>query len=378
MPVLGNFVTKFVRARRNIRHFFELIGYSKKASNLFKRNFFFIFRRGLYFKFVNKFDPYSIFLLGLLNPKNNFEDLKQLVSRENLSHLQLTFNPREWEVVTENKGIFYRYCEANNIPVPKLYAIYNRNNTGYCFTAIVLVNENDWINFIKNELPNDFVIKPCAGVYGKKIYAFRKNGNSLIDHSDKTYTPKQIFELMSKDKEFSSFVIQERLFSHESLVQLCASKNLHTMRVNTFLESSGDVTIISVSFKSIVGDNLIANQSMGVTGNLISSVDAEKGLLTNSSMCHPDGRGIEVIEAHPDTGKKFEGFKIPNYKEVIRVSKDAAIKFKPIGTVGWDIAVTDDGVYILEGNMFYDTSINKRDADKILNKLKNEAKYFLK
>jgi hypothetical protein len=374
MPIFGNYITKAVRARRNIRHFFELISYTRKASKLFNKNFFFVFRRALHLKFKSRFDPRSIFLLGLLDPQIDFKDVKKLVSREKLSHLQLKFNPREWGVVTENKGIFYRYCEAYNLPIPKLYAIYNRKNTGYCYTGKPLITKKDYLNFIEFDLPADFIIKPSAGVYGSKIYAFRKNDNSIVDHLNNAFSAKQVAELMTEDKEFNSFIIQERLFTHELLAKLCSSKNLNTLRVNTFVESNGDINIISVTFKSIAGDNLIDNQSMGMTGNLISGVDVATGLLTDSLICHPDGRGLETVEIHPDTGKKFKGFKIPEYDRVIEIAKDAANKFRPITTIGWDIAVADKGVFILEGNMFYDISINKSNADKILNKLSNRVK----
>jgi hypothetical protein len=370
----GNLLTSAIHLKRDTKHFIELIKYSHKASKLFKTSFLSTFRRSLYLKFKNKFDPRSIFLMGLLDPQKDFEEVKSIVSRENLSHLQLKFNPREWEEVTEDKGIFYRYCEAQNLPIPKLYAIYNRNNSGYCFTGSVPVNKDDWIRTIENDLPENFVIKPSKGVYGKKIYAFQKKDNSLIDHLNKVYSANQVVELMAEDKDYNSFVLQERLFSHESLVELCASRNLHTLRVNTFVELSGEVTIISIYFKSIVGKNLIANQSLGVTGNLISSVDVKTGLLTDSSMCHPDGRGTERIEIHSDTGKKFEGFEIPEYKKVVEIAKDAAIKFMPIRTIGWDIAVADNGVFIIEGNMFYDTPIHKNDADRIITKLRSEEK----
>jgi len=49
---------------------------------------------------------------------------------------------------------------------------------------------------------------------------------------------------------------------------------------------------------------------------------------------------------------KIVGFKIPNYKEVVALSKKVAKVVKKIRDVGWDIAITKNGPTIIEGNEF--------------------------
>lgn len=59
--------------------------------------------------------------------------------------------------------------------------------------------------------------------------------------------------------------------------------------------------------------------------------------------------GEEELEAHPDTGFRFENFKIPYFKEACELVKNAT-KHIPNGYIGWDVAITPLGPTIVEGN----------------------------
>lgn len=48
---------------------------------------------------------------------------------------------------------------------------------------------------------------------------------------------------------------------------------------------------------------------------------------------------------------KFDGFKVPYFKESIEMIKKA-IEYLPIKFAGWDIAITEYGPCIIEGNSY--------------------------
>ena len=52
------------------------------------------------------------------------------------------------------------------------------------------------------------------------------------------------------------------------------------------------------------------------------------------------------------TNTSIVGFKIPKYKEVIELAKKASLVVDEVRYVGWDIAVTDKGPVIIEGNEY--------------------------
>lgn len=56
------------------------------------------------------------------------------------------------------------------------------------------------------------------------------------------------------------------------------------------------------------------------------------------------------IKQHPDTHIVFSEFTIPYYKEAVDICLKAHKFFYNIRSIGWDIAITEDGTVFLEGN----------------------------
>ena len=97
---------------------------------------------------------------------------------------------------------------------------------------------------------------------------------------------------------------------------------------------------VGVSVGSVV-DNLGA-------GNLAAPID-----IINGNVCGP-GVYSDIREKerdfHPVTGKKITGFKLPYWKEVMVLAKQAALHMPGNKSVGWDIAITEEGPDLIEGN----------------------------
>ena len=72
---------------------------------------------------------------------------------------------------------------------------------------------------------------------------------------------------------------------------------------------------------------------------------------------------------HPVTGVKIIGFKIPFWQESLQMAKDAALHNKKNRSIGWDIAVTNDGPVLIEGNSNWDKVIWQRSVKKGLKPL---------
>ena len=53
---------------------------------------------------------------------------------------------------------------------------------------------------------------------------------------------------------------------------------------------------------------------------------------------------------HPVSGLATKGFQIPHWDKVLAVTEEAARRLEGVGMVGWDVAVTQDGVCLIEGN----------------------------
>jgi len=52
----------------------------------------------------------------------------------------------------------------------------------------------------------------------------------------------------------------------------------------------------------------------------------------------------------PTTKVKVDGFVIPYWKEIIKMTKEAAKVNDDVNVVGWDVAITENGPLIIDGN----------------------------
>ena len=53
---------------------------------------------------------------------------------------------------------------------------------------------------------------------------------------------------------------------------------------------------------------------------------------------------------HPVTGVQFDGFRIPCFREAVDMVLQAAKEETNILVIGWDIALSENGPLIIEGN----------------------------
>lgn len=59
-----------------------------------------------------------------------------------------------------------------------------------------------------------------------------------------------------------------------------------------------------------------------------------------------------VYEKHPLTGKKFSEVKVQDVKEAFELCKKAALEVQEVRYVGWDVAFSNKGPVIVEGNEY--------------------------
>lgn len=350
---------------------FDIIKILHKASLVYHENLFSILLYSVRLFIKEGYPPDEAFYLGLLDPKTPFHELSKCTSKIKMVQTQSKINPTPWTFLTKDKGAFYRYCDALGLPIPKLYAIFFKNYIGWSKRGVSLKGRDDWQQFFYSDLPEEFLIKPCNGAYGYSLYIFSRSKNSFIDSFGKSYNTSELYDLMNSDHLYDSFVLQERLKSHPSLVTLCNSNYLQTIRVITFVDKQASCHILHAFLKPITGKNIMDNHDHGKTGNLLAEILLENGTIKRAATMTNDGSGMKVVKIHPDTNISFEGFQVPDWNEVCELAKNAALKFLPIRTIGWDIGVTAEGPFLVEGNARYDPPSYHRAMDVILPALLN-------
>jgi putative polysaccharide biosynthesis protein len=328
--------------------------------------------RGIKMRFEEEYDPENAFRLGLFLPDAYPDNYKLYTSKRKMLRAQSLVNPRSWSHLTEDKGIFYKFCKSAKIPIPELYALFFRDIAGWSFKNPVLKSRENWISFFQDDLPDDFIIKPMRGVYGNKVMAFKRKNDAFSYNDNRIVKAEDIYNFMKEDPEFDRFVVQQRLKSHANLIKLSATDNLQTIRLNTLFDKTGNANVVQGSFRVITSGRIVDNFQCGKSGNLLVKVDMETGIIEKAVIVHSDGKGVKPVEKHPDTGIVFKGFQIPAWEEIIDLVKSSSIHFLPIRYIGWDVGITDHGPVIVEANMWSDPPNRFNAAGEIYNTLMNE------
>jgi len=186
--------------------------------------------------------------------------------------------------------------------------------------------EDAFVEFAKKH--GKIVTKPDTGSCGRDICFF-------------TYTDdekaREHFRSFTEDMACEELIIQ-----HDKLQELSPSA-VNTIRVVSFLDEDG-VSIISATLRTgNQDDKPVDNLKKDGIG---AQVDIETGIVSTCGFDYNGGRFV----THPHSGVQFLGFNIPHWDQVVAVVKKAHSRLPQCKLFGWDIAITQNGVDIIEAN----------------------------
>lgn len=140
------------------------------------------------------------------------------------------------------------------------------------------------------------------------------------------------------------YMIQTRLSQHPDL-QAVVGDSISCVRVVSHRNDDGIRNLYAVwkiSAQNSVADNIWRE------GNLCAAVD----VVTGEVLRCRSGEGVDCqdIEQHPITGVPIVGLRLPDWNRVLEIVKDASTLMSYTDLIGWDVAMTDRGPVIVEGN----------------------------
>lgn len=118
-------------------------------------------------------------------------------------------------------------------------------------------------------------------------------------------------------------------------------QSVNTVRIST-LKIGGKIHIIHPFFRVGRGEDVVDNAAKG---GIFGVIDKETGIVTRA--CDELGNRYVV---HPDTKKPIVGFSIPQWEVAVDLSLKLAKVVPESVFTGWDLALTDKGWVMVEGN----------------------------
>ena len=263
--------------------------------------------------FLYKFSAEDYFIIGNGYTLSRYAK-KRFFTMKKVIYLQNTVNKPEYIHFLENKAEALSYFKD----------LVSRN---WLYTP--KSSFDDFKVFVKNTPV--FIAKPVGGVCGKGIEKY-STGEKSEDELKSLYN-----HLVSDD-----MLIEECIKAHDDIY--LGTTALSTFRIYTMIDQKGDVHILKAKYRVGTGDAITDTAD----GCVAYPISIEHGVI--------EGPGInEVLHSknyfyHPGCEKLVVGMKIPKWDKVLEVVTKAAKMIPQIRFIGWDIAITNDTVELLEGN----------------------------
>lgn len=137
-------------------------------------------------------------------------------------------------------------------------------------------------------------------------------------------------------------IILEELVHQSDIMSKFNSSSVNTIRCVTLKTKEG--VVVPFCFMKVGRNGSFVDN--GGAGGLLIGVDEETGILNTDAVDECGKR----YERHPDTDIKFEGQKLPEWGQMISICIEMAEMIDSVKWIGWDMAHTDKGWVVIEGN----------------------------
>lgn len=271
--------------------------------------------------------PLQYYYYFKLYLKENWDRKHLYLYHHSIVHLLKALNPssNKKNEILNDKYLFYQFCKNINISTPTIF-------------GLVTSQKATWfVNLLTNH--QSFIIKPIRGSKSKGFvrFIFNQNTNTYYSSQGKTITIKNILNhvLEITKKENTDFLIQECLINHNAIASFC-NDALATVRILSFIDKNNNIVLFRPIIQIPQGKNVLNYYH---TGGFVYLIDIETGIASTQ---------IETPMNVKETALNLE---IPFWpslkKDVIKLHSS----LPSISLIGWDVAVTNNGCRILEGNL---------------------------
>lgn len=208
----------------------------------------------------------------------------------------------------------------------KTYDFYKKY---YHREAVLIKNQNDKLIF------EQFILKYPRFVK-KKVNLSRGESVELIDTHNVDLA--NIFKKICQD---APCILEEVIVQEKPLSKLNES-SVNTVRCISF-QKEGE-TLIPFCFLKIGQKGSFVDN--GGAGGILVGIDTESGILDTDGI----DENCKIYKKHPDSGICFKGYQLPDWKNAKLLVKELMKEMQSMKYIGWDLAYTDKGWVVVEGN----------------------------
>lgn len=292
---------------------------------------------------LNAVTASDYYALGLHRPQQSWVEKRQFLGHYLIKHTYGSINAPQATITTANKKIFQLLCIAHGLPVIDIVASYAPRTESApwpCFSSL-----DDLRAFLLADSSQDLFLKPTAAQRGFGALSLGSRLDAQSWENLPLRTPIGIDQVMAHvraSKAGTDWIVQRRARPHPQMAHVVPDV-CSTVRVITLYDDAPTILGALVRFGE---GNSPADNYDG--GGIISLVDLETGTL--GRCLHTEAGLVKRGEHHPYTGAAITGMQLPDWDAIKELALAGACAFHHLRCVGWDIAITDKGPVVLEGN----------------------------
>ena len=278
-----------------------------------------------------------------------YRQFRALRNRANLRPRTSVYSHKghNYACLTRDKFVFSQYVASLGFPTPRNFALLTAESVRW-LTSGETAALDSLTNGSTPEI--DGFAKPLDGTMGKSAFPLKIRQGRLFAGDEIS------LEWLRRNLE-GPHLLQERLIQHPSLTKLYPYA-INTIRLVTF-NIENDIKVFAGVLRAGTGGRFTDNWN---TGGIIVRVDIGTGRLAGKGLFKP-GFG-QSTAIHPDTGILLDGFVIPHLTRAVQLVRDLHRFFYGLHSIGWDIAITEDGPNVIEGNDDWDGALPMAFEDR--------------
>lgn len=293
---------------------------------------------------------FSLYSLAAV-PRHTWSDY---LDNEPLKKRYAAITSQEGRQLADDKVRFFEHCRAHDIPTANIVALITKAAPeGSTIPHVLSAPELAAVL-----VPGEYFVKPSNGSHGKGTFSLSVTESGVRWSGGHSGTFDDLVRYCAAPLAHTrSLIVQPKLSNHHLIRNITQSKGLSTVRVVT-IRHGGRIEVIAGAFRIVVGESDVDNFSHGASGNLVAGVDVGSGeMITSIGSKSKTWPAMKDVAVHPATGAPIIGVELPYWPAVLALVTKAHASTDSLHTVGWDVAILENGPVIVEANWRYDIDI---------------------
>ena len=233
----------------------------------------------------------------------------------------------------QSKEGFSRYCQAKDLPTTPIIASFA---------------QGQWIDRpAADGLPQrDLFLKRTSGRGGARAELLVFENGRYHSKRGGVYDADELIAHAILLSRTEAYILQPREVNHEAIADLSPSA-LATVRIVTVLNEMGRGETVRAVFRMGQShDSVVDNFHAGGIAAPVNIETGELGVATDFGL----SPSVGWLDRHPATGAQIAGRQLPQWAQIKTLAERAHASFQDRIVVGWDIALTQGGLILVEGN----------------------------